>query len=56
MDIDVETFYREQDEHMNLSDDDLDEYLTRLSSNRRRCVQLELKRAVCDIDTPERCV
>lgn len=42
-DFDVETYYAEQDERMNLPDEDTDEYIKRLSSLRERCVRTALK-------------
>lgn len=36
--FDVEAYYREQDERMNLPDEDANEYLKRVSSLRQRCV------------------
>lgn len=36
--FDVEAYYAEQDEHMNLPDEDTDEFIKRVSSLRQRCV------------------
>lgn len=42
-DFDVEAYYAEQDERMNLPDEDADEYIKRVSLLRQRCVQTALK-------------
>jgi hypothetical protein len=39
-DFDVEAYYTEQDERMNLPDEDTDEFIKRVSSLRQRCVHM----------------
>ena len=39
-DFDVEAYYAEQDEHMNLPDEDTGEFIKRVSSFRQRCVHV----------------
>jgi hypothetical protein len=41
--FDVEAYYAEQDEHMNLPDEDTDKFIKRVSSLRQRCVHAALK-------------
>ena len=41
-DFDVEAYYAEQAERMNLPDEDADEYIKRVSSLRQRCVHTAL--------------
>ena len=41
--FDVEAYYAEQDEHMNMPDEDTDEFIKRVSSLRQRCVYAAFK-------------
>ena len=41
--FDVEVYYAEQDERMNLPDEDTDEFIKRVSSLRQRCVHMGIK-------------
>jgi len=41
--LDVEVYYTEQDERMNLPDEDADKYIKRVSSLQQRCVHTVLK-------------
>ena len=41
--FDVEAYYAEQDELMNMPDEETDEFIKRVSSLRQRCVHMTLE-------------
>ena len=46
--FDVEAYYAEQDERMNLPDEDTDEFIKRVSSLRQRCVHTGIETECLD--------